>query len=115
MINIVKTNLSVQLGDIIYDINMINMINIDKTNLSVQWGDGVDCAKLSTCGDDIVALLAVASYLDFDQGQFVIAMMMMMSIIFMHPRQKDGDVFDAAITIRTIIPGSSGHSGGSRP
>ena len=67
MINIVKTNLSVQLGDIIYDINMINMINIDKTNLSVQWRDGVDCAKLSTCGDDIVTLLAVASYLDFDQ------------------------------------------------
>ena len=67
--------------DIIDDINATNMINIVKTNLSVQWGDGVDCAKFSTCGDDIVALLAVASYLDFDQGQFVIAMMAMMTIV----------------------------------
>ena len=67
MINIDKLNLSLQRGDIIDDINIINMINIDKTNLSVQWGDGVDRAKFSTCGDDIVALLAVASYLDFDQ------------------------------------------------
>ena len=67
VINIHKTNLSEQWGDIIDDINMINMINIVKANLSVQRGDGVDCAKLSTCGDDIVALLAVASYLDFDQ------------------------------------------------
>ena len=84
------------------------MNNIVKRNLSVQWGDSVDCAKLSTCGDDIVALLAVASYLDFDQWQFVIAMMTMMSIIFMHPGQKGGDVNDDAIyiyivsTMRTI-------------
>ena len=97
------------------------MINIVNTNLSVQWRDGVDCAKLSTCGDDIVTLLAVASYLDFDQGQFVIAMMTMMSIIFMHPGQKGGDVNNDAIytyiviTRREISPGSSGHSGGSRP